>query len=303
MTEVSVLEGMVVALQANYLEVEVTLKDGHKFIDNVKSSIKIIRLLCTLRNRILYKGSSVCVGDLVLIEEINWRNSRAVITDVYPRRNHLLRPPVANVDHVYVILSLASPSFNIEQASRFLLNAEQSHLQVSIVLSKRDLVSVNQFNQQFLRLKSWGYKMFAISTKNGEGVDELRHNLQSAKLSVFCGPSGVGKSSLINHLLSKTILRVGALSGKLKRGRHTTRHVELFAISEGSFVADTPGFNRPDVQFDPKTLSFLFPEIRNQKAQNSCKFRDCLHLDEPGCIINKKWERYSQYREFLKEII
>jgi len=117
------------------------------------------------------------------------------------------------------------------------------------------------------------------------------------------GPSGVGKSSLINYLIPGKSIPVGDLSKKLKRGKHTTRHVELFSLGQESFIADTPGFNKPDFDIKPHSLGRLFPEIRSQLKNKKCKFRNCLHLDEPGCIISRNWERYDTYRNFVKEMI
>ena len=135
------------------------------------------------------------------------------------------------------------------------------------------------------------------------GLDELRAQLSTVPISVLCGPSGVGKSSLLNGLLPGLALRVGAVSGRLQRGRHTTRHVELHAFSPGCRVADTPGFNRPDLPNDVSNLEVLFPELRVQLEHHPCRFRDCLHRDEPGCGVTRDWERYPMYRKAVEELL
>jgi len=127
--------------------------------------------------------------------------------------------------------------------------------------------------------------------------------LNNSKLSVLCGPSGVGKTSFINYLFDNISLPVKSVSRKIKRGKNTTRHVELFSLDNGSLVADTPGFNRPEINSSPSDFALLFPEIRSQLTLNSCKFRNCLHRDEPGCLIDKNLDRYSFYRQQIDEML
>ena len=130
----------------------------------------------------------------------------------------------------------------------------------------------------------------------------LLQHLQG-KITVICGPSGVGKSSLINQLIPALNLRVNAVSGKLGRGRHTTRHVELFELPGGGLLADTPGFNQPALECDPSELAEYFPEARQRLALGSCQFSDCSHRDEPNCVVRGGWERYDYYLNFLSEAI
>ncbi len=130
----------------------------------------------------------------------------------------------------------------------------------------------------------------------------LQSHLQG-KITVICGPSGVGKSSLINQLIPALNLRVNAVSGKLGRGRHTTRHVELFDLPGGGLLADTPGFNQPALECDPSELPEYFPEARQKLALGSCQFSDCSHRSEPNCVVRGDWERYEYYLQFLEEAI
>jgi len=153
------------------------------------------------------------------------------------------------------------------------------------------------------RLSAWGYEPLLLSSRTGEGVDALRLRLETTTLSVLCGPSGVGKSSVLNQLMPELTLRVGAVSGRLQRGRHTTRHVELFSLAAGRRVADTPGFNRPDLPKDLRNLEVLFPELRSQLDPHPCRFRDCLHRGEPGCGVSREWERYGIYRRAVDELL
>ncbi len=285
------LRGVVVALQANYLEVELDPPDA------------ATRLLCTRRTRLNHRGAAVHVGDRVWVEAIDQQQRRAVVADVEPRFSWLSRPPVANVTAVVVAFSVEQPAFDPDQASRFLLTAEQTGLVVQVLLTKCDLLQEKASRQLVDRLQGWGYAPLLLSSETGEGMESLRTLLKGQALSVLCGPSGVGKSSLLNSLLPQLSLRVGAVSGRLQRGRHTTRHVELHALGPGARVADTPGFNRPDLPDDVHNLEVLFPELRSQLETHPCRFRDCLHRDEPGCGVSRDWERYGIYRRAVEELM
>ena len=141
-----------------------------------------------------------------------------------------------------------------------------------------------------------------ISVYNNIGLTEFSKRLNH-KITVLAGLSGVGKSSLINQLAPENKLRVGEVTGKLGRGRHTTRHVELFEFTNGSLLADTPGFNQPDLDCNPGDLVNYFPEARQRLAEGNCQFNDCLHQDEPNCAVRGDWERYQHYLDFLAEAI
>jgi len=295
------LKGIVVALKANFLIVEIDCKDLKKdFADQFHEKF---RLLCTRRSKLDYQGLFIDVGDVVFVESIDFKNKRAVISEVDPRKSFLKRPAVANVTLVSICISVEEPLFDIEQTSRFLLTAECANIQPLIVLTKIDLITKNDLIFYIKKLKLWGYDCLAVSIKNAQGIDLLIERFRKTKLSVLAGPSGVGKTSLINHLIPTLALPTSSVSKKLKRGTHTTRHVELFEIGNGSLLADTPGFNRPEIVCEPSGFAFLFPEFRTQLGKSPCKFRNCLHRDEPGCVINKDLERYSFYRENLEEMI
>ncbi|MEO0806611.1 MAG: ribosome small subunit-dependent GTPase A, partial [Cyanobacteria bacterium J06643_4] len=168
------------------------------------------------------------------------------------------------------------------------------------------LVTDEAAEQWRQRLAGWGYKPLMASIQNDTDLpNELTKALQS-KITVVAGPSGVGKSSLTNRLIPEQNLRVSAVSGKLGRGRHTTRHVELFELPDGGFLADTPGFNQPDIVTTPESLSDYFPEIKQRRAIADCQFNNCLHRDEPGCAVRShgedEWERYEHYLALLEEV-
>ena len=297
----SKLKGIVVALKANFLIVEI---DHKNFKDHLFDEFYgKIRLLCIRRSKLNYQGLFIDVGDIVCVESIDYKNKRAVVSGVEPRQSFLKRPAVANVTLVSICISADEPLFDMEQTSRFLLTAECANIEPLIILTKIDLITKNDLILYINKFKSWGYDCIPVSIHNSQGIDSLIERLRKTKLTVLAGPSGVGKTSLINHLIPTVSLPTSSVSRKLKRGTHTTRHVELFAIGNGSLLADTPGFNRPEIVCEPSDFAFLFPEFRTQLSNSQCKFRNCLHRDEPGCVIDKDLERYPFYRENLEEMI
>lgn len=288
--------GTVMALQANYYRVRLdqgacqTL-DGPVLED----------WLCIRRSRLKKIGQQVMVGDRVRLEEPDWQGGRAAIVEILPRHSSLDRPPVANVSQILLVFALAEPDLDPHLLSRFLVKAESIGLPLAVGLSKCDLVSAEIHQTWRDRLQSWGYKPLLFSLQGEPGLGEVLPWLEN-QVTIMCGPSGVGKSSLINALIPDLDLRVGEVSGKLGKGRHTTRHVELFKLEAGGVIADSPGFNQPEIDCDPAQLGFLFPEIRGRLQGKSCQFSDCLHGGEPGCVVGQDWERYDDYWMVLQEV-
>lgn len=297
---------MVVAVQANYYQVK--LDSPAKVIQSsvtrkfAAQSKPVSFLLCTRRTRLKKIGQKVMVGDRVLVEEPDWQDARGAIGEVLPRTTELQRPPVANSSHILLVFALDEPTLDPWQLSRFLVKAESTTLELSLCLNKSDLISPAQQQQWQQRLAKWGYMASYISVSQQLGIERLLEKL-AGKITVVAGPSGVGKSSLIDCLIPEINLRIGEVSGKLQRGRHTTRHVELFELPGGGLLADTPGFNQPDLNCLPSCLAQYFPEARIRLQGQSCQFNDCLHRDEPGCIVRGDWERYEYYLDFLDKAI
>lgn len=292
------LLGTVLAVQANYYQVQLD-------IINQTTSAQIppiSNLLCTRRTRLKKIGQQVMVGDRVIIEEPDWAGKRGAIGEVLPRHSELDRPPIANANQILLVFALTEPPLETYQLTRFLIKAESTGLTICLALNKSDLIPESEKKEWQKRLEKWGYQPRFISVINGMGLNELNNKLKD-KITVVAGPSGVGKSSLINHLIPNIKLRVAAVSGKLQRGRHTTRHVELFQLPTGGLLADTPGFNQPYLDCQPSELCQYFPEIRQQLAENNCQFSDCLHRDEPNCAVRGDWERYYIYLDLLEEAI
>jgi ribosome biogenesis GTPase len=286
--------GRVVALQANFCEVD---------LDSPPAPGAGQRLLCTRRSRLGHEGLQVWVGDRVRLEGIDSLAGRAVVAALEPRRNLLQRPAVANVNQVLVVASLAEPALDPLQLTRFLITAEATGAAVELVLGKADLLEEASLRAWCERLGGWGYPLWPVSTRSGQGLEALGRRLAEAGgISVLCGPSGAGKSSLLNALCPRLGLRVAEVSGRLRRGRHTTRHVELFPLEGGGLVADTPGFNRPELPDHPGALADAFPELRSRLASGNCRFRNCRHVGDPGCAMGTDWPRYPLYGQCLAEI-
>ncbi|WAL59436.1 small ribosomal subunit biogenesis GTPase RsgA [Thermocoleostomius sinensis] len=300
--------GTVLAVQANFYWVQLDQtqppdRPSSTFLTATSQSpIPTTHLLCTRRTRLKKIGQQVMVGDRVEIEDPDWAGGRGAIAQVFPRKTQLDRPPIANVDQILLVFALAEPMLDPCQLSRFLVKAESTGLAICLCLSKRDLVPLEDAQQWCDRLRTWGYEPLLISLLDETGLETVPARLNQ-QTTVVSGPSGVGKSSLINRLIPKADLRVGAVSGKLGRGRHTTRHVELFQLPTGGLLADTPGFNQPDLDCAPAELAYYFPEARQRLATARCQFGDCLHRDEPNCAVRGDWERYDYYLMFLDEVL
>ncbi len=293
------LWGTVIAVQANFYRVRLDSLPKNKLDRDLSDHLF---LLCTRRTRLKKIGQTVMVGDRVLIEEPDWQDGRGAISSVLPRKTELQRPPVANADAILLIFALEEPILDPWQLSRFLIKAESTSLELCLCLNKCDLITDNQQQQWQQRLESWGYQPIFISVKQQLGISTLFTRLKQ-KITVVAGPSGVGKSSSIDTLIPKINLRVGEVSGKLQKGRHTTRHVELFELPGGGLLADSPGFDRPDLDCHPADLANYFPEAKQRLQHGNCQFSNCLHRDEPNCVVRGDWERYEYYRQFLEEAI
>ena len=261
------------------------------------------RFLCKSRKNIRYRQKNIFVGDRVILNEINHTDKTAIIENLLKRKNFLSRPAVANISDVYIIHSVEEPKLDDSQLSCFLINAEYLKVKVSLILTKSDLIPYKKRASLAEKFINWGYipRLFCL-TSNDELTD-LINELKTKKCSIFIGPSGVGKTSLLNKIIPDVNRTTSAVSKKIKRGKNTTRNIELFHLAQQSYIVDTPGFNIQNNYIKPTDIAFLFPELKNQIHQNGirCKFRDCLHIDEPGCILNKKFERYTFYKDLINE--
>ncbi|XP_047173221.1 small ribosomal subunit biogenesis GTPase RsgA 1, mitochondrial [Vigna umbellata] len=313
--------GVVAASQANFMRVIVPENDQPPS----SGSFRGVELLCVVRALLKKIKRRVMVGDKVLVGSVDWVDRRGWIENVFHRSSEILDPPVANVDHLLVLFSLEQPRPEPFTLTRFLVEAESTGIPLTLALNKTELVDKEIISSWKARLRSWGYEPVFCSVESGHGLDLLAFKLRD-QTTVIVGPSGVGKSSLINALRSNPSdvaegenwfepisgskwledQRVGDVSTRSGRGKHTTRHVSLLPISGGGFLADTPGFNQPSLlKVTKQSLAQTFPEIRKMLSANEtekCSFNNCLHLGEPGCIVKGDWERYSFYFQLLDEI-
>lgn len=243
------------------------------------------------------------VGDFVYFESENL--TEGYLLEVLPRKNKLLRPPVANVDQGVIVISLVDPQFSYFLLDRFLVSMEYDGIEPIIYLSKTDLQTESKLiNEIVSTYQKIGYKVI-VSTEN-DAMTKLA-DLFSNRLTVFTGQSGSGKSTLLNRLMPQLKLETAEISTALGRGKHTTKHVELLAVADG-LVADTPGFSAISfIDITQRELAKQFPEF--VQVSGDCKFRECLHLNEPDCEVKRQVRtgsiaesRYNNYVYFLEEI-
>ena len=260
------------------------------------------KLLCKLRKSVNYRNQLIFVGDYVIIDQIDLKNKRAIIESLVERDNLLCRPSVANLSDIYVTCSVDEPKLNLSQVNRFLISAAQLGVEVSLVLTKCDLIKEQRRLFLIDKFQKWGYKVTTLNLGNPDNFKNLLTELEKKKCSIFIGPSGVGKTTLLNMIIPDLQNRTAPISSKIKRGKNTTRNVELFSLSSKSYIVDTPGFNMQKIEMDIRKLPMLYPEIDKQIVNKGvkCKFRNCLHINDQGCNLNKNFERYSFYKEMIE---
>lgn len=262
-------------------------------------------LTCKLRGRFKQERFSLLVGDRVLVE-LGKDGTTGSIDEILPRSSFLLRPAVANLEQVILVFAMRQPDYSLMLIDKMLALYSKSGVELVLCFNKFELAAGDQ---QILCdiYENIGYKLLFTSARDGIGVDGLRQCLQG-KISAFAGPSGVGKSSLLNALQPGLALQTGELSDKIGRGKHTTRYSQLLDLNIGGYIADTPGFSSVDTElFREDNLSSLFVDIK--KISQGCKFASCKHDQEPSCAVKEAVEsgeltgsRYENYMNILQEI-
>ena len=261
-------------------------------------------LSCRLRGRIKRNKGAVVTGDYVEYQMLE--DGTGVIERCLPRRTLLKRPAVANIDQVLITFAARQPDLNQLLLNRFLVLAEWSGIpEIVICINKCDLLEEKaDFLQDYVQA---GYKLLMVSAQEGQGIQELK-NLLTGRVTVFAGPSGVGKSSLLNAVDSNLELATGKISDKIKRGKHTTRAACLLPLPEGGTVVDTPGFSAAELEnIDKAQLAHYFPEFRPYIEK--CYYNTCTHSHEPDCAVKEAvaagaicQARYDAYLNILQTI-
>lgn len=247
------------------------------------------------------------VGDMVRIAVLDEAEHLGNVEEILPRKNELIRPAVANIDMALVIFAAAKPEPNFNLLDRFLCMMEFQNVPVTICFNKTDLVDEEKIEEYRKIYEPAGYRLMSTCTRTGEGVDAVKALLHG-KTTTVAGPSGVGKSSLINALQSDVQMQTGVISDKIDRGKHTTRHSEIVPVMEDSYIMDTPGFSSMDVPgFEKEDLWTCFPEFREYEPY--CKFQGCSHINEPNCGVKEALAegkissvRYENYKLLYEEL-
>lgn len=247
------------------------------------------------------------VGDLVEVSVLDEENKKGNIDEVLERKNELIRPAVANIDQALVIFAIKKPEPNLNLLDRFLIMMQQKEIPCILVFNKSDLATEEE--RQALRdiYAGSGCEILFVSAKQDQGIEEVR-NVLKGKTSTVAGPSGVGKSSLINKLQSDVNMETGSISEKIERGKHTTRHTEFIPMGEDTFIMDTPGFSSLAVfDMEKEELEQFYPEF--DEYRDTCRFNGCSHTHEPGCGVKEALEvgkiskeRYENYKLIYDEL-
>ena len=248
------------------------------------------------------------VGDRVSISVVDEENKKGVVEEIEERDTELVRPPIANVDKALIVFAIKNPSPNLSLLDRFIVLAEKENLEIVIVFTKVDLDTDGELLGELKDIyEVSGYKVIPVSNQLKLNIDKIKEELKENTV-VFAGPSGVGKSSLLNEVDKNFELKTGEVSDKIKRGKHTTRHAELLKLECGGMVADTPGFSSLTLDdIDESELKEYFIEF---DKYDECRFGSrCIHENEPSCAVKEAVEngdiskkRYESYIQLLNEI-
>ncbi len=252
-------------------------------------------------------GTKPLVGDNVEIETVGEEHASGNIVLIHKRNNEIIRPAVANIDQAVIIFSMIKPMPNLNLLDRFLILMEKQHIPCIICFNKEDIVSKEEQKKLQTVYQNSGYLVLIVSAKRKAGIERLKSEL-IGKTTVVAGPSGVGKSSIINCLQSEITMETGEISVKIERGKHTTRHSQLIDIFDDTYICDTPGFSSLLLDdIEKEELGKYYPEFVQYEGQ--CKFQGCSHIHEPVCGIRQaveqgdiSKERFDNYKQLYQEL-
>lgn len=241
-------------------------------------------------------------GDKVLFSVIDEDEGTGFIESVYPRESQLIRPAIANVDQLAIIIAAKEPDPDFVLLDKLLVTAGKKGICPFICINKIDLDTGEEYKKIMEAYSKTGYSIIAMSSKTGIGVESFKEKLFN-RITVLAGQSGVGKSTILNKIAGSWVMETGGISEKIKRGRHTTRHAELFQLSFGGYVADTPGFSSFElIEIEPEELQYYYPELGEYIGK--CKFRSCNHIAEPECRVKEEVDsgniNYGRYQRYIQ---
>ena len=262
---------------------------------------------CKAKGIFRNKSIKPLVGDNVEFEITHEEDKEGNITEILERDNELIRPAVANIDQAMIVFALKAPNPNVNLLDKLLVCMEYQNIETIICFNKTDIAD-KKFAEDLASIyRNAGYKVLFTSATENEGVEEVKKALKG-KSTVFAGPSGVGKSSMLNAIKEDAVMETGDISEKIGRGKHTTRHSEIFKTDDDTYVFDTPGFGSVFIPgMTKERLEDCFPEF--SLYTNECRFIGCAHINEPDCAVkealseNKIAEsRYESYKAFYEEL-
>lgn len=278
---------------------------GFYYVHDGKENIFECRAKGIFRN----KKQKPLVGDQVVIDVLSEEQMTGNLVKILPRSSELIRPASANIDQALVIFAAKDPDPNYILLDKFLITMNQMNLPVILCFNKTDLISEKE-KARLCRIYKDSGELHFISVNKKQGLDELLERMEG-KTSVLAGPSGAGKSSFLNYFCPESQVQTGAVSEKIGRGRHTTRHAELFYVKADTYLMDTPGFSSMELRnLEYKELRYYYPEF--EKHEGNCRFHGCVHVSEPDCsvkaaveageIAKERYESYCYLYEELRQV-
>ena len=279
---------------------------GFYYVNVVESGI----FECKAKGAFRKDGIKPLVGDDAVIEVLDEKEMTGNITEILPRKNELIRPAVANIDQALVVFAVKKPDPHFNLLDRFLVMMERQEIPVIICFNKKDIADEPEIESLEKTYEACGYRVIFASAREGENILEIKEALKG-KTTTVAGPSGVGKSSLINCLQENVNMETGSISRKIERGKHTTRHSEIIPIAADTYIMDTPGFSTLYIPgFEKEDLQNFYPEFKEYEPY--CRFKGCSHISEPDCGVKEalaegkisplRYENYKLLYEELKDV-